>query len=102
MKDRFELCPDCTIFNKTGKYKMMLFESALKGKVIISIQLMEDKISSHIQRKGIAQENKYAIAAVLGTYISMCREAGRDPRKILEDNLLQLEEIIASQRDEES
>jgi len=81
---------------------MMLFESALKGKVIISIQLMEDKISSHIQRKGIAQENKYAIAAVLGTYISMCREAGRDPRKILEDNLLQLEEIIASQRDEES
>jgi len=79
----------------------MLFESANRGKVIISVQLMEDKISSHIQRKGIATEDKHAIAAVLGTYISICREAGKDPRKILDDNLQQLEEIIASQRDEE-
>lgn len=76
----------------------MLFENANRGRVIISLELTENKISSHVQRKGIAREDKYAIAAVLGSYISMCKEAGRDPRKILEDNLQQLGEIIDQQR----
>jgi hypothetical protein len=80
----------------------MLFESENRGKVIISVQLSEGKISSHIQRKGIAREDKYAIASVLGTYISMCREAGRDPRKILDDNLQNLEKIITEQRSNRS
>ncbi len=80
----------------------MLFENANRGKLIISVQLDEDKLSSYVQRKGIAKEDKYALTAVLGTYISMCREAGKDPRKILEDNLQQLEEIISSQRDDEA
>ena len=80
----------------------MIFENANRGKVIISVQLIEDKLSSYIQRKGIAKEDKYALAAVLGTYISMCREAGRDPRKILDDNLQQLGEIISGQRDDEA
>lgn len=76
----------------------MLFENANRGKVTISLQLTENKISSHVNRKGIANEDKYALAAVLGTYISMCKEAGKDPRKILEDNLQQLGEIIDRQR----
>lgn len=77
----------------------MLFESANRGKVIISIELNEGMLNSHIQRKGIAGNDKYAIASVLGTYISMCREADKDPRKLLNDNLEQLEKIIDRQRD---
>lgn len=80
----------------------MLFENANRGKVTISIQLTEDKISSHVHRKGIARVDKYAIAAVLGSYISMCREAGKDPRKILNDNLQHLGEIIDQQRNDET
>ena len=77
----------------------MLFESANRGKVIISIELNEGKLSSHILRKGIARDDKLAIASVLGTYISMCRAANKDPLMLLSDNLDQLEGIIARQRD---
>jgi hypothetical protein len=76
----------------------MLFENQNRGKVIISLQLDEDKISSHIQRKGIAINDRHALAAVLGTYISMCKQAGKDPRKILDDNLDNLEEKIKRQQ----
>jgi hypothetical protein len=79
----------------------MLFESTNRGKVIISIQLIEDKISSQVLRKGVGRVDKYAIAAVLGTYLSMCKEAGRDPKKILEDNLRQLGDLIDLQREED-
>jgi hypothetical protein len=88
--------------SKNAKYIIMLFESANRGKVIISVELIDGRISSHIQRKGIAKEDKYAIASVLGTYISMCMEAGKDPKKILEDNLQHLGEIISSQREDET
>lgn len=79
----------------------MLIESSNRGKVIISLQLNEEKISSHMQRKGIAKTDKYAITAVLGTFISMCKEAGKDPRKILENNLQNIEKIISEQRNDE-
>jgi hypothetical protein len=78
----------------------MLFENPNRGKVIITLYLNENKISSHIQRKGIGTIDKHAIAAVLGSYISLCKEAGKDPRKILDDNLRNLENIISSQRKE--
>jgi len=90
------------VSSTTAKFKIMLFENENRGKVIISLQLTENEISSHVQRKGIARKNKYAIAAVLGSYISMCKEAGKDPRKILEDNLQHLEEIIDQQRNDET
>jgi hypothetical protein len=87
------------LYSKKAKNDMMLFESANRGKVIISLELNDGMLNSHIQRKGIAANDKYAIASVLGTFISMCREAEKDPRKLLDDNLEQLEEIIDRQRD---
>jgi len=79
----------------------MLFENPNRGKVIITLQLNDNKISSHIQRKGIALDERHAITAVLGTFISMCKQAGKDPRKILDDNLKNLEEIISRQQNEQ-
>ncbi len=62
------------------------------------LHLNEGKLSSHIQRKGIAMDDKHAIAAVLGTYISMCQEARKDTVKLLGKNLTSLKEIITKQR----
>jgi hypothetical protein len=88
------------LYSKKGQIlDWMIFESENRGKVIISIELNEGKLNSHIQRKGIARNDKYAIGSVLGTFISMCREAEKDPRKVLNDNLDQLEDIIDRQRD---
>ncbi|MBS0000292.1 MAG: hypothetical protein KFF73_15025 [Cyclobacteriaceae bacterium] len=87
------------LYSKRAKNVDMLFESTNRGKVIITVELEDGKLTSHIHRKGITKNDKYALASVLGTYISMCREAEKDPKKLLDDNLEQLEEIIAQQRE---
>ena len=72
----------------------MLFESQSRGKVIINIKESEGKISSMVERKGIASDKKTALGAVLATYISMCHENGKDPEKLLLKNLKQLAKHI--------
>ena len=69
----------------------MLFDSQSRGKIIINIKQTDDQISSMVQRKGVAGDDKTAVGAVLATYISMCHELGKDPRELLDKNLDQLE-----------
>ncbi len=72
----------------------MLFESNFRGKIIINLEKKEGLISSHIVRKGIASKDRAALSAVLATYISMCEEAGKDPEKLLRQNMDHLKKII--------
>jgi len=72
----------------------MLFDSQSRGKVIINIKETDGMISSMVQRKGVASDNKTALGAVLATYISMCHELDKDPRELLDKNLDQLEKHI--------
>lgn len=75
----------------------MLFESRYKGKVIINLKIEDERLTSSIQRKGIAEDNKLAVSAVLATYISMCKLDNKDPVKLLEKNLDRIGKIIDQQ-----
>ena len=72
----------------------MLFDSNFRGKIIINLEEKEGLISSHIVRKGIARKDRAALSAVLATYISMCEEAGKDPERIMQQNMENLKKII--------
>ncbi len=72
----------------------MFFESQYKGKIIINLKIDDGQLSSTIQRKGIAEDNKTAVSAVLATYISMCKLDGKDPVSLLQRNLVVIEGII--------
>ena len=75
----------------------MIFESKFKGKVIINIKIENDQLSSAIQRRGIAEDNKTAVSAVLATYISMCKLDNKDPVALLRKNLERIEKVIDDQ-----
>jgi hypothetical protein len=76
----------------------MLFDNQSRGKVIINIREEDGRLSSMVQRKGVAENDKTALGAVLATYISMCHESGKDPRDLLEMNLKPLEKQITESK----
>jgi len=72
----------------------MKFHNKVKGKIIIQVDKLGDRLDSSIELKGLAKDPDVCITTLLINYISESIRHGKDPKTLFEKNINQLVEMV--------
>ena len=72
----------------------MKFHNDLKGKIIINVDKVGERLDSSIALKGLANEPDVLMSTLLINYISTCIKNDKDPKVLFEKNADKLLKLI--------
>ncbi len=72
----------------------MKFHDKVKGKIIISIDKIGENLNSDIQLKGLANNVEITLTSLLVNFASFALRNGKDPSKIVDNNLKEIIKMI--------
>ena len=72
----------------------MKFHDKVKGKIIISVDKLGERLDSSIELKGLANEPDICITTLLINFISECLRHEKDPKSLFEKNVNRLEKMV--------
>lgn len=76
----------------------MKFHDQVKGKITINIDKIADNLNSNIQLKGLANDTEVVLTSLLVNFVSFSLRNGKDPRKIIENNLEKIIQMVSEKK----